>query len=136
FVHDLELPGMVHGRIVRPPHAHARLEAVDVSAVEQMPGVLQVVQDGSFLGVIAEKEAQAVAAREQLRTLARWSGESGLTTPAQDYERLFNQPPESYPLVDGATVTSDPTPVSALPQPPAVTTPGTYTINATYTRPY
>ena len=55
YLHDLELPGMLHARILRPPHYAARLVSVDLPAAEGMPGVLKVVQDGGFLAVIAEQ---------------------------------------------------------------------------------
>jgi len=52
FVHDLDLPGMVHARVVRPAHYAARLVSVDADAVKKLPGVLKMVRDGSFLAVI------------------------------------------------------------------------------------
>src|SRR5437660_618034 len=65
-VQDIRLPGMVHGRVVRPPQYGAALTALEDAKVKAMPGVLAVVRDGSFLGVIAEREEQAVWAREEL----------------------------------------------------------------------
>ena len=53
YVHDLELPGMLHGRVVRPPSYRAVLKAFDGKRVETMPGVRAVVRDGRFLGVVA-----------------------------------------------------------------------------------
>ena len=50
YVQDIRLPGMVHGRIVRPPRPGSKLDSVDVAAVQAMPGVVAVVRDGSFLG--------------------------------------------------------------------------------------
>jgi CO/xanthine dehydrogenase Mo-binding subunit len=40
---DIRLPGMIHGKVLRSPHAHARIRAIDTSAAEQVPGVLAVV---------------------------------------------------------------------------------------------
>ena len=60
FVQDMHLPGMVFGRIVRPPGPRARLEEVDTSSVQRMPGVLSGCADGSFLGVVAVREEQAI----------------------------------------------------------------------------
>ena len=37
-----------------------------------MPGVVRVVRDGNFLGVIAEREEVAVRAAERLRAQAKW----------------------------------------------------------------
>src|SRR6266568_2339053 len=58
YVHDLRLPGMLHGRVVRPPSPRARLASVDERATRSMPGVVAVVRDGSFLAVAAEREEQ------------------------------------------------------------------------------
>ena len=62
YVHDLELPGMLHGRVLRPPSYRATLQAFDSRHVEAMPGVRAVVRNGRFIGVVAEREEQAVAA--------------------------------------------------------------------------
>ncbi len=72
FVQDLRLPGMVFGRIVRPPGPRDRLEAVETAAVRAMPGVMAVVRDGSFLGVVALREEQAIKARDVLLRAAQW----------------------------------------------------------------
>lgn len=72
YVHDLELPGMLHGRVVRPPSYGATLEAFDGKRVEAMPGVRAVVRDGRFLGVVAAREEQAVAASAALANSAVW----------------------------------------------------------------
>ncbi len=62
YVQDLRLPGMVHGRVVRPPSYGARLRSVDTAAVERLPGVLKIVRDGNYLAVLAQREFQAVVA--------------------------------------------------------------------------
>ncbi len=69
---DITLPGMLHGRIVRPPGANARLAGLDKERVAAMPGVEKVIRDGRFLGVIAAGEWQAVKAAEALAEAARW----------------------------------------------------------------
>src|SRR5215469_1858343 len=40
---DLKLSGMIHGKILRSPHAHARIKSIDTSAAEKLPGVFAVV---------------------------------------------------------------------------------------------
>src|SRR5205085_8814495 len=72
FIHDLELPGMLHGRMLRPPSAGATLESLDDAKVRSLAGVMDVVRDGSFVGVIAQSEAQAEAAVARLARAARW----------------------------------------------------------------
>jgi len=63
FVHDLRLPGMLHGRVVRSRVDGARVLAVDDSAVRDT----QVVRLGNFIGVVAEREEQAIKAATQLK---------------------------------------------------------------------
>src|SRR5262249_16371441 len=72
FVHDIELPGMMHGRAARPPSYGARLVALDEGEVQAMPGVMAVVRDGRFVGVITEREDQALRALNRIRRIARW----------------------------------------------------------------
>jgi CO/xanthine dehydrogenase Mo-binding subunit/aerobic-type carbon monoxide dehydrogenase small subunit (CoxS/CutS family) len=129
FVHDLHLPGMVYGRIVRPPGYDARLVAVDEQAVALMPGVLGVVRDGSFLGVIAEREEQAIAASAALFGAAVWENHTALPVPEILYDHLLSQPAQSQLIVDG-TATDDPI------LPPLSTAGATQTLSATYCRPY
>ncbi len=72
YVQDMRLPGMLFGRVVRPPSYRAKLVAVDDAAVRSMPGVVAVIRDGSFIGVAAEREEQAIAASQRLRENAKW----------------------------------------------------------------
>jgi nicotinate dehydrogenase subunit B len=72
YVQDIRLPAMMHGRVVRPPSPSARLLGVDTAAVARMTGVLEVVQDGRFLAVIADDEWRAVKAAKALAQAARW----------------------------------------------------------------
>src|ERR1043165_6253907 len=82
YVQDMRLPGMLHARVVRPPGYGAELIACDTSAVEKMPGVVKIVRDGNFLGVVASKEYQAVKAMQALASTAKWRGTA--TRPKQD----------------------------------------------------
>lgn len=63
---------MLHGRVVRAPSYGATLLDCDMSRVEQMSGVVKVVRDGSFLGVIAEREWTAVQAMRMLAASTTW----------------------------------------------------------------
>jgi nicotinate dehydrogenase subunit B len=75
YVHDMRVPGMLHGRVVRPPYAGVdagafvgtSLIAVDESSVRGIPGLVAVVRIGDFVGVVAEREENAVKAAAQLR---------------------------------------------------------------------
>jgi nicotinate dehydrogenase subunit B len=75
YVHDVRLPGMLHGRVVRPPYAGVdagafvgtSLIAVDEASVRDIPGLIAVVTIRDFVGVIAEREENAVKAAAQLK---------------------------------------------------------------------
>jgi len=86
YVQDMVLPGMLHGRITRPPGPQAQLKMLDAQEVEQMPGVVAVVRDGSFLGVVAEREEQAIRAERRLARIAQWT--PGPDLPANDPRHL------------------------------------------------
>ena len=92
YVQDLRLPGMVHGRVVRPPRYGSTLASLDDGKVRAMAGVLAVVRDGSFLGVIAEREEQAVKARVALAEAAQWTVGPELPDPARIFEHLKGLP--------------------------------------------
>lgn len=78
YVHDMRLPGMLHGRVVRPPYTGADVSAplgsgllaVDESSVAGLPGLVKVVVIGDFVGVVCEREEQAIRAARQLKV--RW----------------------------------------------------------------
>ncbi|MFJ2297005.1 molybdopterin cofactor-binding domain-containing protein [Streptomyces sp. NPDC087894] len=72
FTHDLVLPGLLYGRIVRPPSRGATLETVDTAPVLALPGVVTTVRDGNFLAVIADREEIALRAVEVLRRNSSW----------------------------------------------------------------
>jgi nicotinate dehydrogenase subunit B len=73
FVHDLVLPGMLYGCVLRPPSAGATLTALDEVAVKDVPGAVAVVRDGSFAGVVAETEDTARVAVKRLEKAATWT---------------------------------------------------------------
>lgn len=92
YLQDMELPGMLHGRIVRPSGPGARLVSVDVAAVKSMPGVRAVVRDGDFLGVVAADEDQAIRAHRRLARSATW--QAGKPLPDADPRYLMKMATE------------------------------------------
>jgi len=98
YVQDLRLPGMVHGRVLRPPSYGARLIDVQARATEALPGVLKVVRDGSFLAVVAEREYECVLAMRALARDANWEERASLPDPSQLYAFLEESP--SNAIVD------------------------------------
>jgi nicotinate dehydrogenase subunit B len=88
FIHDLELPGMLHGRVMRPPSYGARLDSLDTSAVERLPGVVKIWRSGDFVGVCCEREYEAVKALEAIRAGARWI-ESEVSADTRSWRELL-----------------------------------------------
>jgi nicotinate dehydrogenase subunit B len=82
YLHDLTLEGQVYGRLVRRPSRGAKLRDVDTGPTLALPGVITVVRDGEFLGVVAEREEVAVRAAELLRHDSRWDERA--TLPDED----------------------------------------------------
>jgi nicotinate dehydrogenase subunit B len=100
FLHDLQLPGMVHGRIVRPPGVGAVLLQVDEAPTRAMPGVITVVRDGSFLGVIAKREEQAIRAMQRLARDCQWQAGPTLPPAHAIHDHLRQLPAEIELLQD------------------------------------
>jgi nicotinate dehydrogenase subunit B len=100
YVQDLRLPGMVHARIIRPPSAAARLRNLDAAPVETAPGVLKMVRDGRFIGVIAQREYQAVRAAAALSALASWEESATLPAQANLYAALEAMPSQPTTILD------------------------------------
>jgi CO/xanthine dehydrogenase Mo-binding subunit len=72
FIQDLAFPGLLHGRVLRRPHAGALLGSIASDTVEFMPGMVKLVRDGQFIGVIARTAHEADAALRKLTRQARW----------------------------------------------------------------
>jgi CO/xanthine dehydrogenase Mo-binding subunit len=100
FLQDLELPGMLHGRVLHPPSTLAVLSDVDTAPVQALPGVVQVVRDGSFLGVVARTELQADLALRKLQALARWDEQACLPDADALPAFLRAQPAETTVVSD------------------------------------
>jgi len=66
FIQDMTLPGMLHGRVVRPFHGFSKVTNFAT------PQNVSIVKDGSFIGVFAEREEDAVAAAKKARASATW----------------------------------------------------------------
>jgi CO/xanthine dehydrogenase Mo-binding subunit len=90
FVHNVRVPGMLHGAVVRPPTVGATLVRVDESSVRGMAGIVKVVVKKNFVGVVAEKPWQAVQAATKLK--ARWTAGTGLPAQRDLYDHLRRQP--------------------------------------------
>ena len=106
FIHDLELPGMLHGRVLRPPSYRATLVSLDDAAVRALPGVVAVLREGNFLGVIAVREEQAIKALQALAKSAVWDEKADLPDAEAMPEFLRAQAAEDEVLSDKSSVRS------------------------------
>ena len=86
YMQDFKVPGMLHGRVVRPAAIGATLLNVDESSVKDVPGLVKVVRQGNFLGVVAESEWGAIRAAQKLK--ANWSNWEGLPEQSKLWEHV------------------------------------------------
>jgi len=86
YMQDFRLPGMLHGRVVRPPAIGATLESVDEASIKDVAGVVKIVRQGNFLGVVAESEWGAIKAAEKLK--ASWSKSQTLPDAAKLWDEV------------------------------------------------
>jgi nicotinate dehydrogenase subunit B len=120
YVQDLRLPGMVHARVVRPPGPGAMLVRLDTAGAEKLPGVLKIVRDGRFIGVIAEREYQAITASRMLVAAAQWEERPTLPAQADLYKSLQSAPSQDFVILERGALAGS----------------GARTLAATYRRPY
>ncbi len=81
YASDMKRPGMLHGKVLRPPSFHATLASVDTRVAEAMSGV-RVVHDRDFVGVVAPTEHDAAKALAAIK--AQWK-----TTPQPSSDEIF-----------------------------------------------
>jgi nicotinate dehydrogenase subunit B len=110
FVHDKRLPGMLHGRVVRPPYAGVdagefvgnTLESVDEGSIAHIDGIRAVVVIRDFIGIVAEREENADAAMRTLKVAWKhWPGGAPL---ADLKDALRKQPSTRRVLVEQGDV--------------------------------
>ncbi|CAN5673156.1 molybdopterin-dependent oxidoreductase [soil metagenome] len=110
FVHDMRVPGMLHGRVVRPPYAGAdhgdfignTLASVDEASIAHIPGIRAVAVIRDFVGIVAEREEHAEQALRELRvTWKPWPGMPDLGDVAQ---AIRDNPSTQRLLVDEGDV--------------------------------
>jgi len=99
YVQNVRVPGMLHGRVVRPPAVGATLNGVDERSLQGLAGIVKVVVRKNFIGVVAEKPWQAEQAVRRLKVT--WH--EGARLPDQ---RTFHQHLRSRPTRDTLAVDS------------------------------
>ncbi|WP_344942434.1 xanthine dehydrogenase family protein molybdopterin-binding subunit [Sphaerisporangium flaviroseum] len=117
FIHDLRLPGQLFGRVLRPPSPGAELLRLDATRFEAMN--VELVRDGSFVGVVGADEAEVTRAVEALRDATSWDERDTLPDEDDLPGFLRSGPHETIDVLTGE------------PPPPAGRT-----IRASYSRPF
>ena len=100
YVHDVRIPGMLHGRVVRPPTITSKPTSIDESSVKDIPGFVKVVQEGSFVGIVCQSEWAAVKAARALKVV--WS--TPTTKMPASSEEVFTYIKNAKSLRDQVTV--------------------------------
>ena len=121
FIHDQTLPGMLHGRVLRSEMCAATLASLGEDGARATAGLVAIVRDGNFAGVVSETEDSAVAALGALQKAAAWT--SGETLPDEDQLASFLKAQPSEPTVIASRTA-------------ASTAEKERTIRRQYTRPY
>jgi hypothetical protein len=122
YIQDIRMDGMLHARIVRTGNREAKLlPPTDFAAVSRLPGVVEIVRDGSFLAVVAEREEQAINAARELAKLCRWDTTELPFNESNISEWLEQAPADVKVVADRGSVDS---------------VPADKTISASYTRPF
>ena len=86
YSQDVRVPGMLHGRVVRPPTVVSKPLNIDENSVRNIVGFVKVVQEGSFVGVVAETEWAAIRAARALKVT--WS--QPVTKMPANIEEVFD----------------------------------------------
>lgn len=121
YVHDLELPDMLHARALLPPDRDARLAEFDAGGVEQLPGVVELIRDGRLIVVIADREDAAERAVRRLSRHVRWERSTSGVDPDGLWEAMSSAPERDLEVAASA---------------PADRPAGTVTVEASYHQPY
>ncbi|MGH9689068.1 MAG: molybdopterin cofactor-binding domain-containing protein, partial [Candidatus Acidiferrales bacterium] len=94
YVTDVRVPGMLHGRVVRPASAGADLVSVDDKSAKLIRGYVRTVVDGNFVGVVAENEWAAIRAARALKVT--WSKpEPAFPEQSHLYEHMRSVAPKA-----------------------------------------
>lgn len=105
YVHDLRFPEMVHARIIRPSGYASVLLSYDESGLKKnIDGILKVVRNGSFLGVVTFEEYQAVQAQEYLNKNSQWTKPQSLPAGKSLKEYIRNQSTKAVNVAEKGSV--------------------------------
>lgn len=120
YVHDVRVDGMIHGRVVRPASIGATVVSIDDGVLRDIPGA-RVVRKGNFVGVVADREEDAIRAARLLKV--EWSASETLPPMSELHDALAKIPATDRAVTDSGDV-------------PAAIARAAKTVRARYTWPY
>lgn len=98
YVHNVRLPAMIHGKVVRPPAVGAKVVSVDESSVRTLPGNVKVIVRRDFVAVAADTQWEAMQAAEKL--VVRWTAGDRLPDQQTLYANMRRMPSrDAYTVV-------------------------------------
>ncbi|MBI3210558.1 MAG: xanthine dehydrogenase family protein molybdopterin-binding subunit [Candidatus Solibacter usitatus] len=102
YVQNVRVPGMLHGKPVRPPTIGAKVVSVNEASVKGLPGNVKVVVKNDFVGVVADREWQALQASKELDVT--WSDGPAIPDQATLYDYMRKQPTRDSLIVNASDV--------------------------------
>jgi nicotinate dehydrogenase subunit B len=106
FIHDQALPGMLHGRVLRSEMSAAKLVDIREDSARAVAGLVAIVRDGNFAGVVGETEDGAVAGLKALRKGAKWSAGEPLLPDEDRLASFLKTAPSELTVIDKRTASA------------------------------
>lgn len=104
FIQDLRPEGMLHARVLRQPSAGARIRSLDTAPAKALLGVVDVVRNGDFLAVVAEREWAAIQGMRRLAETLVWDETAKLPDDATLADDLLALPSQDSTILDTGQV--------------------------------
>jgi nicotinate dehydrogenase subunit B len=90
YLQNFRLPGMLHGRVIRPSSVGGKLTRIDEDSIKDVPGLVKTVTKGNFVGVVCGREEQAIRAARELKVA--WQEAQALPAMSELFDVLRKIP--------------------------------------------
>jgi CO/xanthine dehydrogenase Mo-binding subunit len=99
FIHDMQIDGMVHARVVRQPNRGATIGAIDENAIRRAAkGSVEFVRHGNFLAILGKVETTVEAAGAAAVNHVTWQNVEAPTATQQEANWLLQRPAVDRPF--------------------------------------
>jgi nicotinate dehydrogenase subunit B len=99
FIHDMQIDGMVHARVVRQPNRGATIGAIDENAIRRAAkGSVEFVRHGNFLAILGKVETAVEAAGAAAVNHVTWQNVEAPTATQQEANWLLQRPAVDRPF--------------------------------------